>query len=55
MMEQHDEEGGKSVEENMGREQGDHCTLLNFSGGARNFIETGQNFNRKFTCDIIYK
>jgi hypothetical protein len=25
------------------------------SGEARNFIEPGQNFDRKFTCDIIYK
>jgi len=27
----------------------------NFSGGAKNFIESGQNFDRKFICDIIYK
>lgn len=25
------------------------------SGGIRNFIESGQNFNHKFTCDIIFK
>jgi len=24
------------------------------SGGARNFIELGQDFSRKFTCDIIH-
>jgi len=28
---------------------------LMFSGEAINFIESGQNFDRKFTCDIIYK
>jgi len=25
------------------------------SGGARKFMELGQNVYRKFTCDIIYK
>jgi len=28
---------------------------VNCNGGARNFIEPGQSFDRKFTCDIIYK
>jgi len=30
-------------------------SLVRISGGARNFIEFGQNFDRKFTCDVIYK
>jgi len=38
-------------------EQAQRTKLYMFrnSGGAKKFIEPGQNFVRKFTCDIIYK
>jgi len=29
--------------------------VISSSGKARNFVELGQNYDRKFTCDIIYK